>query len=61
MNYKCIDIHIKFALVVIMYFLFLLLKVLSPYFGGMTAFVKDTELLLERDRARITVNESKRN
>ncbi|XP_019856256.1 PREDICTED: vacuolar protein sorting-associated protein 52 homolog [Amphimedon queenslandica] len=32
-------------------------EVLSPYFGGMTAFVKDTELLLERDRARITVNE----
>ena len=34
-------------------------EVLSPYFGGMVAFVKDTEMLLEKgSRERIAVNES---
>ena len=39
----------------------IILKVLSPYFGGMIAFVKDTEVQLERmtDRAKISVNERK--
>ena len=34
---------------------------MSPYFGGMIAFVKDTELQLERmtDRSKISVNERK--
>lgn len=41
--------------------LIIILKVLAPYFGGMIAFVKDTELGLERttDRSKITVNERK--
>ena len=34
-------------------------EVLSPYFGGMVAFVKDTEMHLEKgSRERIAVNES---